>query len=246
MLQRRLLRSNPTRLVGGSFFGQRVVRILAGPIAEVEFPYFEPREVEDLDVEIAIEREQEVARSVHARVGHASARQSLPQHLDRIDGRREAVSLTVIEDAHDRLPSSDEAPELHSQPCPTLDAAILDLLGIARDTPLEIKTDVEALIIHPIRAKDAAVADSARWMTDTHAETARKLARRGSGRSRMRGSAVCSARSLRRRRGEPVAAAPGVRDCPTRSQLLRTPRPGRTGSPPSLLTPRDRTRNDRR
>ena len=58
-----------------------------------------------------------------------------------------------------------------------IDKAILDLLGIARDTPLEIKTDGEALIIRPVRAKDTAVADSARRMMDTHAETLRKLAR---------------------------------------------------------------------
>ena len=58
-----------------------------------------------------------------------------------------------------------------------IDKAILDLLGIARDTPLEIKTDGEALIIRPIRAKDTAVADSARRMMDTHAETLQKLAR---------------------------------------------------------------------
>lgn len=61
-----------------------------------------------------------------------------------------------------------------------IDKPILDLLGIARDTPLEIKTDGEALIIRPIRAKDSAVADSAGRMMDTHAETLRKLALRGS------------------------------------------------------------------
>lgn len=56
-----------------------------------------------------------------------------------------------------------------------IDKAILDLLGIARDTPLDIKTDGEALIIRPIR--DTAVADSTRRMMDAHAETLRKLAK---------------------------------------------------------------------
>jgi antitoxin component of MazEF toxin-antitoxin module len=58
-----------------------------------------------------------------------------------------------------------------------IDKAILDLLGIARDTPLEIKTDGEALIIRPIREKEASVADSTRRMMDVHAETLRKLAK---------------------------------------------------------------------
>lgn len=57
-----------------------------------------------------------------------------------------------------------------------IDKPILDLLGIARDTPLEIKTDGDALIIRPIRPKDSAVADSARRMMEVHAETLRKLA----------------------------------------------------------------------
>ena len=56
-----------------------------------------------------------------------------------------------------------------------IDKAILDLLGIARDTPLDIKTDGEALIIRPIR--DTFVAGSTRRMMDTHAETLRKLAK---------------------------------------------------------------------
>ncbi len=58
-----------------------------------------------------------------------------------------------------------------------LDKPILDLLGIARDTPLEIKTDGESLIIRPIREKDGAVGESTRRMMDSHAETLRKLAR---------------------------------------------------------------------
>jgi antitoxin MazE len=58
-----------------------------------------------------------------------------------------------------------------------IDKAILDLLGIARDTPLDIKTDGEALIIRPVRSREAAVAESTRRMMDAHAETLRKLAK---------------------------------------------------------------------
>lgn len=58
-----------------------------------------------------------------------------------------------------------------------IDKAILDLLGIARDTPLDIKTDGEALIIRPIRIKDTSVEESTRRMMDVHAETLRKLAK---------------------------------------------------------------------
>ena len=57
-----------------------------------------------------------------------------------------------------------------------IDKPILDLLGIARDTPLEITIDGGALIICPIHAQDNALADSARRMMDAHAETFRKLA----------------------------------------------------------------------
>jgi antitoxin component of MazEF toxin-antitoxin module len=58
-----------------------------------------------------------------------------------------------------------------------IDKAILDLLGIARDTPLDIKTDGEALIIRPVRSVEAPVAESTRRMMDAHAETLRKLAK---------------------------------------------------------------------
>ena len=58
-----------------------------------------------------------------------------------------------------------------------IDKAILDLLGISRDTPLDIKTDGEALIIRPVRTEPAGVADSTRRMMDAHAETLRKLAK---------------------------------------------------------------------
>ncbi len=58
-----------------------------------------------------------------------------------------------------------------------IDKAILDLLGISRDTPLDIKTDGEALIIRPVRTEATTVADSTRRMMDVHAETLRKLAK---------------------------------------------------------------------
>jgi len=56
---------------------------------------------------------------------------------------------------------------------------ILDLLGITKDTPLEIKTDGEALIIRPVRNAplvDRALAAADRLM-DAHEETYRKLAK---------------------------------------------------------------------
>ena len=56
-----------------------------------------------------------------------------------------------------------------------IDKPILDLLGISRDTPLDIKTDGDALIIRPLRTTD--VAESTRRMMDIHAETLRKLAK---------------------------------------------------------------------
>ena len=56
-----------------------------------------------------------------------------------------------------------------------IDKPILDLLGISRDTPLDIKTDGDALIIRPVRTTD--VAESTRRMMDIHAETLRKLAK---------------------------------------------------------------------
>jgi antitoxin component of MazEF toxin-antitoxin module len=56
-----------------------------------------------------------------------------------------------------------------------IDRPILDLLNITRETPLEVRTDGEALIFRPIRA-DAVMA-SARRMMDIHAETLAKLAK---------------------------------------------------------------------
>jgi len=58
-----------------------------------------------------------------------------------------------------------------------IDKPILDLLGISRDTPLDIKTDGEVLIIRPIHAKGTDLAASTQRMMDIHAETLRKLAK---------------------------------------------------------------------
>lgn len=59
-----------------------------------------------------------------------------------------------------------------------IDRAILDLLDITKDTPLEIRTDGEALIIRPVKKAplgDRALAAADRLM-DAHEETYRKLA----------------------------------------------------------------------
>lgn len=60
-----------------------------------------------------------------------------------------------------------------------IERPILDLLDITEDTPLEIRTDGEALIIRPIRKApllDRALASADRLM-DAHEETYRKLAK---------------------------------------------------------------------
>ncbi len=60
-----------------------------------------------------------------------------------------------------------------------IERPILELLDITKDTPLEITTDGEALIIRPVRKaplKDRALAAGDRLM-DAHAETYQKLAR---------------------------------------------------------------------
>ncbi len=46
-----------------------------------------------------------------------------------------------------------------------------------RETPLEIRTDGEALILRPVRAPSAAVSASAQRMMDAHADTLARLAR---------------------------------------------------------------------
>jgi antitoxin component of MazEF toxin-antitoxin module len=59
-----------------------------------------------------------------------------------------------------------------------IERPILELLGITKDTPLEIKTDGEALIIRPatLGAKDR-IRESTKRMMTVHDETLRKLAR---------------------------------------------------------------------
>jgi antitoxin MazE len=60
-----------------------------------------------------------------------------------------------------------------------IERPILDLLDITKDTPLEIKTDGEALIVRPLRQAplmDRAFAAADRLM-DAHEETYRKLSK---------------------------------------------------------------------
>lgn len=59
-----------------------------------------------------------------------------------------------------------------------IDRPILDLLGITKDTPLEVRTDGEALIIRPVKKAPVAdrALDAADRLMDAHAETYRKLA----------------------------------------------------------------------
>jgi len=59
-----------------------------------------------------------------------------------------------------------------------IERPILELLDIDRETPLEVRTDGEALIIRPQRkGRSARLKASAERMMDAHEETLRKLAR---------------------------------------------------------------------
>ncbi|HWO24685.1 MAG TPA: hypothetical protein VNO30_38345 [Kofleriaceae bacterium] len=59
-----------------------------------------------------------------------------------------------------------------------IERPILELLGIDRDTELEVKTDGEALIIRPARSgKKERVRESTKRMMSVHRETLRKLAK---------------------------------------------------------------------
>ena len=59
-----------------------------------------------------------------------------------------------------------------------IERPILELLDIDRETPLEVRTDGEALNIRPQRKnRSARLKASAERMMDTHDETLRKLAR---------------------------------------------------------------------
>jgi len=55
---------------------------------------------------------------------------------------------------------------------------ILELLDITKDTPLEVKTDGEALIIRPVKlSKKQRIRESTKRMMTIHDETLRKLAK---------------------------------------------------------------------
>jgi len=59
-----------------------------------------------------------------------------------------------------------------------IERPILELLKIDRDTPLEVRTDGEGLIIRPLREQERAdrVRAAAERAADTHAEAFEKLA----------------------------------------------------------------------
>jgi antitoxin MazE len=59
-----------------------------------------------------------------------------------------------------------------------IERPILELLDIDKDTPLEIRTDGEALIIRPAKlSKKERVRESTKRMMAAHDETLRKLAK---------------------------------------------------------------------
>ena len=59
-----------------------------------------------------------------------------------------------------------------------IERPILELLNIDKDTPLEVKTDGEALIIRPVKAtRKERVRASTKRMMAVHEETLRKLAK---------------------------------------------------------------------
>jgi antitoxin MazE len=59
-----------------------------------------------------------------------------------------------------------------------IERPILELLDITKDTPLEVRTDGEALIIRPARlGKKERVRESAKRLMAAHDETLRKLAK---------------------------------------------------------------------
>lgn len=62
-----------------------------------------------------------------------------------------------------------------------IERPILDLLNITKDTPLELKTDGESLVIRIIRPakvnKKDRIREATKRMMATHGETLRKLAK---------------------------------------------------------------------
>jgi len=59
-----------------------------------------------------------------------------------------------------------------------IEKPILELLNIDRETPLEVRTDGEGLIIRPQRqSRSARLKEAAEKMMEAHDETLRKLAK---------------------------------------------------------------------
>lgn len=59
-----------------------------------------------------------------------------------------------------------------------IERPILELLDITKDTPLEVKTDGEALIIRPAKlTKKQRIRESTKRMMATHEATLQKLAK---------------------------------------------------------------------
>jgi len=59
-----------------------------------------------------------------------------------------------------------------------IERPILELLDITKDTPLEVKTDGQALIIRPAKLnKKERIRESTKRMMDAHDSTMRKLAK---------------------------------------------------------------------
>ncbi len=59
-----------------------------------------------------------------------------------------------------------------------IERPILDLLDIDKETPLEVRTDGEALIIRPLRkTRSARLKAAAKRMMEAHDDTLRKLAK---------------------------------------------------------------------
>lgn len=58
-----------------------------------------------------------------------------------------------------------------------IEKPILELLGIGRDTELEMRTDGRLLILEPVPQRKKRVADAAKRVMDAHDATFRKLAK---------------------------------------------------------------------
>jgi len=58
-----------------------------------------------------------------------------------------------------------------------IERPILELLHISKETPLEVSTDGEALIIRPAPSKKERLRASAERMMNAHDETLKKLAK---------------------------------------------------------------------